>query len=422
MERKQSFLMGAVLFAVLAWGADLHAQCSAGEQVGADCGDIPFEGCCDSSGWTKWCEGGVLCGIDCSTNPPPNDTCGWSADSGFYDCGQVGTDPTGTFPLDCDGGTVNPPDCLGTDAPSGSICPAGMNFQGCCGTANRVHWCDGGAFYCLDCSSYDPPDNLCGWKADDANFYDCGGSGADPSGANPMDCSDGCVADCVGKTCGDDGCGGSCGTCPAGQACQSGACTSCTADCTGKECGSDGCGGSCGSCLEGYSCKTGTCILNQVCVPACEGKECGLDGCDGVCGVCVPPKQCNASGTCYDPADCTPDCAGKVCGSDGCEGSCGDCIAPRQCNAHGLCVDPTHPSIDVPVQPGTDVPVVDTSGTQCPAGFVVFYGTCKAVVEEDDGTSGGSDCSAGSVETVTTGAFPVLLLAFGVVLGLRRRA
>ena len=34
-----------------------------------------------------------------------------------------------------------------------------------------------------------------------------------------------CVPDCSGKNCGDDGCGGSCGSCPSGQTCSDGVCT-----------------------------------------------------------------------------------------------------------------------------------------------------------------------------------------------------
>jgi heme-degrading monooxygenase HmoA len=62
-----------------------------------------------------------------------------------------------------------------------------------------------------------------------------------------------CDADCTGKVCGDDGCGGSCGTCADGEACGGGQCVFllCTPDCTGKVCGDDGCGGSCGTCLDG---------------------------------------------------------------------------------------------------------------------------------------------------------------------------
>jgi hypothetical protein len=70
----------------------------------------------------------------------------------------------------------------------------------------------------------------------------------------------GCTPDCTGKECGDDGCGGSCGTCPGEESCVSGVCIpGCTPDCTGKECGDDGCGGSCGTCSGGEVCNNGTC-------------------------------------------------------------------------------------------------------------------------------------------------------------------
>lgn len=38
-------------------------------------------------------------------------------------------------------------------------------------------------------------------------------------GAGGWVCATACVPSCSGKVCGDDGCGGSCGTCPAGQLC-----------------------------------------------------------------------------------------------------------------------------------------------------------------------------------------------------------
>lgn len=73
-------------------------------------------------------------------------------------------------------------------------------------------------------------------------------------------CAGACVPSCDGKQCGDDGCGGSCGTCPTGSVCQSNTCVaSCVPSCSGKQCGDDGCGGSCGTCPTGFACDGGLC-------------------------------------------------------------------------------------------------------------------------------------------------------------------
>ena len=72
---------------------------------------------------------------------------------------------------------------------------------------------------------------------------------------------------------------------PAGTAvrlgCSNGQCV-CQPNCMGKFCGDNGCGGSCGDCAEPLSCVSGQCI----CEPDCTGKTCGDDGCGGSCGVC----------------------------------------------------------------------------------------------------------------------------------------
>jgi len=173
-----------------------------------------------------------------------------------------------------------------------------------------------------------------------------------------------CIPNCTNTVCGDDGCGGSCGSCehgckPDGQSC-------CVPDCQGKVCGSDGCNGNCGPCAHGCSPDQKTC-----CQPSCAGKICGSDGCDGGCGtatfdpvagtitpVCGFMGKCTPDGTmcCKDackgkicgnnacgdwcgscpgygvcapdqksclPPDCVPQCEGKVCGPDGCGGACG---------------------------------------------------------------------------------------------------
>lgn len=62
-----------------------------------------------------------------------------------------------------------------------------------------------------------------------------------------------CAPNCANKVCGDDGCGGSCGTCPNGGQCTFGEC-GCTPSCAAKQCGQDGCGGQCGTCGIGESC------------------------------------------------------------------------------------------------------------------------------------------------------------------------
>lgn len=105
--------------------------------------------------------------------------------------------------------------------------------------------------------------------------------------------------DCTGKVCGPDGCGGSCGACPEGLACNllTGACP-CTAKCAGKECGDDGCGGSCGACQNGKWCDllTGICECGES-IEVCDGKD---NDCDG------ETDECD-----YLPA--LPPCAGDIC-------------------------------------------------------------------------------------------------------------
>ncbi len=76
----------------------------------------------------------------------------------------------------------------------------------------------------------------------------------------------------------------------------SGLCEACTPSCAGKTCGADGCGGSCGDCEAGARCGAqGACVA---CTPSCEGKTCGDDGCGGSCGVCPTPTDPNVITDC----------------------------------------------------------------------------------------------------------------------------
>lgn len=113
-------------------------------------------------------------------------------------------------------------------------------------------------------------------------------------------CDDGvCAAICISecsRACGDDGCGGSCGTCPdsAPFCTQNGCSAECIPDCAARACGDDGCGGSCGQCTSAMPfCSDGQCV--QDCDPACDGRSCGADGCGGECGTCEAPLVCQTS-------------------------------------------------------------------------------------------------------------------------------
>ena len=194
--------------------------------------------------------------------------------------------------------------------------------------------------------------------------------------------------------------------------------TGCTPSCAGRACGDDGCGGTCGTCVTGWTCQGGTCVEPNLCVPACEGKECGLDGCGGACGACQPPLQCSANGQCYDAAVCVPACGDRACGDDGCGGPCGVCKNGQTCSVAGRCEGEEIPR-DRDVPPGSDTASgTDLSGpgTGCPAGTVLSYGSCVAI----EVTPAGGGCAAGAAGAPLPASL-LPLLAAGVALLSRRR-
>ena len=185
-----------------------------------------------------------------------------------------------------------------------------------------------------------------------------------------------CLPTCDERECGDDGCGGSCGSCfdanglRAPELCVAGAC--CLPDCAGKECGDDGCGGSCGSCFApSGALDESLCVAGACCVPQCGGKHCGPNGCGGTCGECGAGLECSDDDTCEPP--CEPDCTGLCCGDDGCGGTCedtcaealGDCdLASCTCyQRYPVCDDQP---IDFPV-----CPTLEPAPTS-PAGLATF--------------------------------------------------
>ena len=269
-----------------------------------------------------------------------------------------------------------------------------------------------------------------------------------------------CTPDCSGRSCGDDGCGGSCGSCnglescvsfscqcthescgstccESGQVCSGGAC--CNPNCSGLSCGDDGCGGSCGSCAADQICSAGSCVCpagtadcGAGCVPLNTAANCGACGqvcganevcnngscqanCDaglnlcsgacvnlssdkdncGGCGTTCSADQVCSSGSCTCPAgssDCGAGCvplntaencgscgqsceAGEVCSNGSCQGSCGDGLS--------LCVDAC-------VNLDSDEGHCGSCGNACSIDKVCSSGACVC-------PSGSADCGAGCV-------------------------
>ena len=133
-----------------------------------------------------------------------------------------------------------------------------------------------------------------------------------------------CEPSCVGKACGDDGCGGTCGSCSSPQFClPSGNCIDPIDSCAGsvacaQQCAADG-----GDIVECLS----SCVPSD---PEAATLYASWRGCiEPVCFGSVD-AQCLQNTDCQQELDaclnpCTANCDNKVCGDDGCGGQCGVC-------------------------------------------------------------------------------------------------
>ncbi len=153
-----------------------------------------------------------------------------------------------------------------------------------------------------------------------------------------------CTPRCGHKRCGDDDCGGSCGTCPSGQFCRSGTCftpkpteVTCTVNCDGtncpKRCDAVTTIGTCGqpvacSCPSGHEClSNGSC--GQVCQGAgdCPGQDSNCSNCnastEGAKHCTVRYPACSEP-VCTATADCPvgTHCQVTNCGPNGNEKRC----------------------------------------------------------------------------------------------------
>ena len=181
-----------------------------------------------------WVADGACAGESCTA--PPHGYAGSCSPGGISE--EVCWGPAWLCDCnDCESG------CASTPNPCGDITSAG-----CC-DGSTVYYCESGAVYNQSCGM-----SGCGWDNNN-EWYDCGFSGADPSGDHPKTCGATCVPQCNGAACGDDGCGGSCGSCGANERCDSGACVStCTPACT---LGASGCDGQTAwTCVAVAGCET----------------------------------------------------------------------------------------------------------------------------------------------------------------------
>ncbi|MBR57575.1 MAG: hypothetical protein CMH54_05895 [Myxococcales bacterium] len=449
------------------------------------CGPIVCEGneswidddYCDTSNNNEGCawDGGDCC---LSTNPVCDDNL-------FSVCDCQDPDACENNPANC--GSTCEPDCTGLqcgdDGCGGSCgtCDAGQSCDsGVCVSGGT---CGGNEIWIGDGYCDNGNNNLeCSWDGGDccpstnescatAFAFPCICLDPDACENNPANCTSGCVPNCAGKECGEDGCGGSCGSCVFGETCSAtGQCeagSGCTPDCQGKNCGADGCGGSCGSCGAGEQCQNGVCSNAGGCMPDCAEKECGDDGCGGSCGYCGLQKICGADFTCED---CITTCDGKECGDDGCGGQCGYCDAGETCSTFGFCIqegcqpycpnkncgddgcgglcgqcsdgfvcdtelgqctvdngggnDTGSSGSDAGTTPEDTGPLNSGDGWSnfCPEGKVPLYGECVYPSGNTPGASGGAGTSSGcSASHTSQGHWFMLLVPLALMLGYRRR-
>ena len=166
-----------------------------------------------------------------------------------------------------------------------------------------------------------------------------------PRGHWTMGMQEGCVPDCFGRECGPDGCGGDCGICTepnqtcstygicgceeggiwcvdscckAGDVCYQGLC--CEPQC--GNCGDDECGGSCGTCDDGLPCTEDVCKSDWYCSYQLKDGYCKWwDACYSAGEQSNPCLYCDPS----DPYDySSTQLNGKECAANAwcCNGGC----------------------------------------------------------------------------------------------------
>ena len=211
----------------------------------------------------------------------------------------------GYFALSMDG-------WVGYSVSCAAVCGA-VSFMGCCGTGALAQCVDDGGGYKVSKTTCGAGKS-CGWSKS-AGAYTCGAGAAEaPGGLPPIYCGLACVPQCGGKTCGPDGCGGSCGSCKASEFCDAkgGTCKlKCAPGCTDGD-----------ACTVNDKCEGDSCVGTPT--TACDDKNvCTTDSCVDDKGKASCKNLANGM-KCDDGDACTAD--------DGCEGgSCGAGTVTSSC-------------------------------------------------------------------------------------------
>lgn len=330
--------------------------------------------------------------IHCITRTIPDLEAGpWIADGSCS--GETCQAPQGGYDSLCTPGQSAEPVCYGPQWLCGcndcnDACPLpgedpcdGISYTGCC-DGKTLNYCDQGEVVAQSCQS-------CGWDGS-KGWYDCGQSGGDPTGENPLSCDDitnPCSPSCGGKDCGPDGCGGLCGSCLGLETCDgTGQCVEpvCEPNCQGKQCGGDGCGATCGTCEQDQSCTAGVCV-------AAPEEGCGDMSWEGTCtdgymAYCndgsLVEKSCD-SGCCgWFPSEGYYWCYGEEYCGDFCVDECetGDYGCSEEGSHSWTCAEPAGPGCRL------------REWITCADGCDATAGVCEGLVCEP--ACGGKVCGA----------------------------
>ncbi|MFA6460630.1 MAG: hypothetical protein WCV90_00040 [Candidatus Woesearchaeota archaeon] len=249
-----------------------NKQCGS-DGCGSSCGTCASDQYCSDN----TCIDQTVCNNECYLGEKGCELNGWKECQEYQGCLEWGITTFCQTDYVCQNGDcVYDPDCEPNCYGKGC---GSDNCGGSCGSCDLGDKCISGI--CTDCSVYCigkqcGPNEGCGGS--------CGSCGTDQQCNTSGQCSDQCVDLCPYEGYSDPGCAGTglhlCGyldgdsclewmieSCPTNYQCKDGACEYdpiCQPSCYGKDCGDDGCGGSCGSCSGGESCQDGSCINDCV--------------------------------------------------------------------------------------------------------------------------------------------------------------